>query len=93
MSLEGMDPLLFGHEGSDLTYRIAKEYNVLNKIIYWPDTIIYHDDATGDSKKQKERRYRLTEEYLRLKHNSNVFGLRSEIEKCYLPNGAMPVIL
>jgi len=85
ISLDGMDPLLFGHEGIDLTYRIAKKYSVLNKVIYWPDTIIYHDAATGDSAKVKRDRYELMEKYLRFKHNSSIWALRETIEKQLLP--------
>ncbi|MHC4622304.1 MAG: FkbM family methyltransferase, partial [Planctomycetota bacterium] len=81
LSLDGMDPLLFGHEGSDLTYRITDKYNALNKVIYWPDTIIYHDSVTGDVFEKKKQRYRLMSEYLRFKHDSNIFSLRKTIEK------------
>jgi len=85
LSINGMDPLLFGHEGYDLTYRIAKNSDMLNSIIYWPYTIIYHDAPSTDSQGQKDQRYSFNEQYLRFKHSDHIFSLRDEIEKCYLP--------
>ncbi len=44
----GFDPDLFIHfnEGIELTYRIFQKYNCeLNKSIYYPDAVIYHDYA------------------------------------------------
>lgn len=32
-----------GHEGLELTYRIIKKYQDKNKLIYYPEAIIYHD--------------------------------------------------
>lgn len=81
ISLDGMDPLLFGHEGIDLTYRIIEEYGVVNKIIYWPDTIIYHDEATGDCREEKANRQALMDKYLNFKHKANIVALRNTIEK------------
>ncbi|HUT30671.1 MAG TPA: glycosyltransferase [Sedimentisphaerales bacterium] len=85
LSLNGMDPLLFGHEGSDLTCRITEKYDALNKIIYWPNTVIYHDAAVGDQHNRKVRRYELLKRYLEYKHNRNIFVLRGTIEKQALP--------
>jgi len=85
LSLEGMDPLLFGHEGSDLTYRIVREYGVLNKVIYWPETVIYHDAAVGGRKEEKVKRYQLLERYLNFKHQGQIFALRQTIENQSLP--------
>ncbi|MHC4572551.1 MAG: glycosyltransferase [Planctomycetota bacterium] len=85
LSLDGMDPLLFGHEGSDLTYRIAQKYNALNKVIYWPETKIYHDAAVGDCLQAKRDRYRLMDMYLSFKHGVNIFRLRAKIENQPLP--------
>ena len=81
ISLDGMDPLLFGHEGIDLTYRIIEKYGVVNKIIYWPDTIIYHDEATGDGHEEKANRQALMNKYLNFKHKANIVALRNTIEK------------
>ncbi|NQT03587.1 MAG: glycosyltransferase, partial [Planctomycetes bacterium] len=91
LSLEGMDPLLFGHEGSDLTYRIAKKHGDFNKIIYWPDTVIYHDAFVGNHEKEKVKRYELLERYLNFKHNGNIFSsIRRELEKYRLSGNNDP---
>jgi glycosyltransferase involved in cell wall biosynthesis len=81
MKMEGMDPLLFGHEGSDLTYRIIKKYNEPNKIIYWPETIIYHNYPTQEKSKSKYVIHQRSSNYLKYKHNANIFANRKEIEK------------
>ena len=85
LSMDGMDPLLFAHEGPDLTYRIAEKFGVLNKVIYWPYTAIYTDNLTGPAQQQKERAYRLIEVYLQLKHKRNIFVMRKAVEDNYLP--------
>jgi len=91
LSFNGMDPLLFGHEGSDLTYRICTQCDTLDKIIYSPDTVIYHDAQTGESKSRRQRWYRLTEQYLKFKHKTNIFDLRGRIESTpLLPAADMP---
>jgi glycosyltransferase involved in cell wall biosynthesis/phenylacetate-coenzyme A ligase PaaK-like adenylate-forming protein/MoaA/NifB/PqqE/SkfB family radical SAM enzyme len=81
LSMEGMDPLLFGHEGSDLTYRIIKKYNEPNKIIYWPETIIYHNYPTQEKSKSKYVIHQRSSNYIKYKHNANIFANRKEIEK------------
>ncbi len=66
----GMDPLLFGHEGSEWSYRYfvkEKQY----KLVYWPETVIYHDYAFSESKLDaKEKRHRIMWDYLNYKHNN-----------------------
>jgi len=84
-SMGGMDPLLFGHEGSDLTYRIIKEYKQPNKIIYWPSAIIYHDFGTADKSRQKKKTHRQSANYLKYKHNTDIFVNRTDIERYPLP--------
>jgi glycosyltransferase involved in cell wall biosynthesis len=42
--LNGMNPLLFGGEGLELSFRILSGYGE-NRTIYWPETIIFHDPA------------------------------------------------
>ena len=60
----GMDPLLFGGEGTDLSYRIAK-LEKENSIIYYPKVIIYHDYADTTIKlKTKEDRHKLMKKYM-----------------------------
>ena len=64
----GMDPLLFGHEGWDLSYRVSKEKGE-NSFIYWPETIIYHDYADTESKlRRKNTRHRLMSDYIKKKN-------------------------
>jgi GT2 family glycosyltransferase len=64
----GMDPLLFGGEGLDLSYRIAKVYGE-NLIIYWPQTVIYHDYAFSNDKLQaKQERHERVRRYLTWKY-------------------------
>ena len=43
----GFDPELFGAEGLELSYRIAKKYHKPKRLIYNPEAIIYHDFAQG----------------------------------------------
>jgi glycosyltransferase involved in cell wall biosynthesis len=43
----GFDPELFGAEGLELSYRIAKKYKQPKGLIYNPEAIIYHDFAQG----------------------------------------------
>lgn len=50
LNIGGFDSDLFihFHEGIELTYRIFQKYNCeLNKSIYYPDAVIYHDYATN----------------------------------------------
>ncbi len=64
----GMNPLLFGHEGMELSFRIYKKYGT-EKVIYWPDTVIYHDYAGTTSKfEEKNKRSAIMDMYL-LKRN------------------------
>lgn len=57
----GMNPLLFGEEGTDLSARICNKHGV-KSIIYWPKTIIFHDYANTDDKRdiKLERHERMT---------------------------------
>ncbi len=65
----GMNTLLFGGEGFELSYRLHKKYG-FGKIAYNPDIIIYHDYASTEGKNDaKQNRHNLMNEYLRYKHN------------------------
>jgi glycosyltransferase involved in cell wall biosynthesis/Tfp pilus assembly protein PilF len=44
VDMKGMNPILFGSEGLEFSYRISKKYGAY-ATIYWPETIIYHDFA------------------------------------------------
>lgn len=65
----GMDPLLFGHEGEEISIRIVKKYKK-DVLIYSPDTIIYHDYSISNKNKQdkKNKRHKLMKSYLKWKH-------------------------
>jgi GT2 family glycosyltransferase len=63
----GMNPLLFGYEGTDLSGRLAVIYGE-NVTFYWPVMHIFHDFATDEAKHiAKEARHRLMEDYLEWK--------------------------
>lgn len=65
---DGMDPLLFGHEGTDLSSRLAQKYG-LGNTIYWPKLYIFHDFAHSQEKLLiKENRHALMHEYLQWKN-------------------------
>ena len=85
ISLGGMDPLLFGHEGSDLTYRIINEYEEPNKVIYWPNTIIHHDYANEQKSRQKREIHQRSARYLKHKHKTDIFINRRDIERYPIP--------
>lgn len=62
--LNGMNPLLFGHEGIELSYRIYARYGY-QKMIYCPHVIVYHDYAESQTEfDSKQRRTELMHEYL-----------------------------
>ncbi len=85
MEMDGMDPLLFGHEGSDFTYRIIKKYGLKNKIIYWPKTIIYHDYGTGEIFVWKEQVHAWSRDYIAAKHGQDYFNLRQSVNAEPMP--------
>ncbi len=64
----GMDPLLFGMEGTELSYRIALRRGGY-RTMYWPHAIIRHDYAgTDDKLGQKNARHQLMRDYAAFKH-------------------------
>lgn len=66
--LGGQDPLLFGGEGLDLSYRAYKAYGNY-KTIYWPWSVIYHDYAALPGKLEaKHERHSLMRAYSEFKH-------------------------
>jgi glycosyltransferase involved in cell wall biosynthesis len=58
----GFDPLLFGAEGTELTYRCQKKFPERD-IYYWPTLIIYHDFAKGRNLAAKKQRHALASNY------------------------------
>ncbi|MBN2070997.1 MAG: glycosyltransferase [Candidatus Krumholzibacteriota bacterium] len=64
----GMEPLLFGHEGWEFSYRVSRDRGE-NSFIYWPKTVIYHDYADSDSKlSSKSGRHSLMNEFIKNIH-------------------------
>jgi glycosyltransferase involved in cell wall biosynthesis len=60
----GMDPLLFGHEGTDLSVRLERMFGSV-VTFYWPTLLIHHDYAMDEQKRAiKDARHALMEEYL-----------------------------
>jgi glycosyltransferase involved in cell wall biosynthesis len=53
IAIGGMDPLLFGAEGLEISYRIASKFG-LNSIIYHPEIILYHDYANSEFKAERK---------------------------------------
>jgi len=80
IAVGGMDALLFGHEGSDLSYRLMRRYNHTSAVIYWPGTIIHHDYGNQNTIDEKEQRYRQNRDYLRYKHDLDIIGLKEVIK-------------
>lgn len=67
LKLGGMNPLLFGHEGVELSFRLYKQTKSFN-IIYWPEAVIYHDPASDDKNQSKLSRYEVMNKYLEWMH-------------------------
>jgi glycosyltransferase involved in cell wall biosynthesis len=68
--INGMDPLLFGHEGAEFSYRLALKYKK-NSSWYWPETVIYHDFASSTDKlHQKNERHKTMSSYLQFKYKN-----------------------
>ena len=64
-SVNGMNPLLFGAEGLDLTARLL-EANPQGEVYYWPNMVIRHDYASGERLIVKRERQALVNEYFRV---------------------------
>ena len=47
LEVGGFHPQLFGGEGVELSYRIAKKWGNSCRLLYHPSAIIYHDFSTG----------------------------------------------
>lgn len=65
-ALNGMNPLLFGHEGLEFSVRVLSKYGA-NLTMYWPETIIFHDIDSREKTETKSTRYNLMSKYLVLK--------------------------
>lgn len=82
----GMDPLLFGHEGVDLSFRIGAHLQCLNRVIYWPKTVIVHP-WSNEKVEEKKIRYTRNRRYLADKHSCDIFQINSSLKPSFLPAG------
>jgi glycosyltransferase involved in cell wall biosynthesis len=74
-ALKGFDPLLFGHEGKELTLRCRSNFPN-QKILYWPALVIHHDYAQEQQLATKRERQALAKDYLHyLKENTLSAGV------------------
>lgn len=58
----GFDPLMFGHEGHELTER-CQRLDPSFQVRYWPELLLYHDFAQGTRLQAKRERQRLGSDY------------------------------
>ena len=58
----GFDPLVFGGEGTELSWRCWRQFPGRD-IYYWPAMVIYHDFARGGALAAKKQRHRLAAAY------------------------------
>ena len=63
LKLAGMNPLLFGHEGLDFSYRLFENDQKIHSF-YWPQTKIYHNPADESKNKIKSQRYEIMNKFL-----------------------------
>ncbi|RKY08005.1 MAG: hypothetical protein DRP56_04785, partial [Planctomycetota bacterium] len=87
LAVGGMDPLLFGHEGSDLSHRLMQLSGSLSLVIYWPKAVIYHDYGDANQFAEKNNRYERNRNYLRYKYDIDIIGLKEKMRTASLkPN-------
>lgn len=72
----GFDPLMFAHEGKDLTRR-CKSLVRKSEIIYDPKLIIYHNPSNHKEYNAKKIRNERSERYMAYKKNNNI-----DVTKC-----------
>lgn len=85
IAIGGMNALLFGMEGFELSYRLSKK-NGQWKLLYTPDVVIFHDYASNEEKSDiKSKRHAIMNDYLRYKYkdiesfkNPNPVGAKPE---------------
>lgn len=67
----GFDPLMFAHEGKDLT-RKCKSIVTMAEIVYDPKLIIYHNPSNYEEYSAKKVRNERSERYMSYKKNNNI---------------------
>ncbi|MGR4068056.1 glycosyltransferase [Billgrantia sp. C5P2] len=74
----GFDPLMFGHEGKELTER-CQRLDPAFQVLYWPKLLLYHDYAQGARLQAKRERQQLGADY-----RVYLEKLRSKTFKCFI---------
>lgn len=78
----GMNPLLFGHEGWELSCKIIKKHGY-SATLYWPQTVIYHDFSRDPVKiNAKNNRHALMTSYIK-KRVPGAKKIRKAMKKFY----------
>ena len=84
--VKGFDPLMFGHEGRELGFRLheARNNGLLNStagrgIYYWPYLLIIHDYAVGNALEKKQKRQLRGREYLK-EFSSSALGTPEQMD-------------
>lgn len=80
-AVEGMNPLLFGAEGLELTARLLLKQPD-GDVFYWPEMVIRHDYASGDMLLAKRKRQALVNEYFRVM-NGRVLDIKKRYAEIY----------
>ncbi|NES77031.1 MULTISPECIES: glycosyltransferase family 2 protein [unclassified Okeania] len=75
VSVGEFDPLLFGHEGVELTSRCLQKFPNRG-IYYWPKLVIHHDFVSAEKLEAKKARQTLAKKYI--KKVSPLAGFLSE---------------
>jgi glycosyltransferase involved in cell wall biosynthesis len=65
----GFDPLMYGHEGKDLTRRCRHLINI-DSMVYDPRLLISHDPTVGDKLNEKAKRNMIGTKYMKHKEMS-----------------------
>ncbi len=71
LSAGGFDPLMYAHEGLDLTYRCNKVIDSA-KIIYHPNIIIHHDQKVKKEMEKKSKRNKIGADFILFKEENNL---------------------
>lgn len=68
LSVGGFDPLMYAHEGKDLTRKILAIVNN-NEVVYDPNLVVYHDPDIGKAADEKKIRNARSLQYMNYKQN------------------------
>jgi len=79
LAVGGFDPLLVGHEGAELCWRIMRRYETVG-FYYEPDAVLYHDfSASLEHRSRKKAGYDFNEAYLSFKGMPPIQDLKRKI--------------